>query len=349
MQARPGTVIELRSDLDGEVAVLEVPEVTLRSVGTRRALRAAGRSAEDKATLVVRAPGVRVENVEFTGARATGGNGAGIRFEAGSLIVQDCSFRDNENGLLTAGRGEMWLAVRHCVFGASPTHMGRLHHQLYVGTIGFFELRCSRFGGGFRGHLCKSRARVNFVHDNRFDDGPDGAASYELELPEGGLGLLVRNLLVQSPRSDNPTLLSVGAEASPGGAPTDVWLLHNTFADLDSDRSGPVQFVRHWAQRLPPQARLVAVNNLFLGRGRTGLTTSADWGGNVEFPLSAAPPEADYRLGEPWTARAKAAPLPMAPAWWAIHGAGNWPEASRAAKTCGSAGWPATSGAYGSR
>ena len=44
-----------------------------------------GRSGEDKAIWVVRGGNVRIENIEFRGARAADGKGAAIRFEKGLL------------------------------------------------------------------------------------------------------------------------------------------------------------------------------------------------------------------------------------------------------------------------
>jgi hypothetical protein len=132
-RARPGdTVVLPTGDLAGAAGVIAVPGLRLTSPGPGAVLHADGRNAEGKAILVVRAPGVRIENIGFRGARVPAGNGAGIRFEAGSLVLDRCSFLDNEMGLLTAGRPDMALAVHHCVFGDAPRHdSGQLHHLLY--------------------------------------------------------------------------------------------------------------------------------------------------------------------------------------------------------------------------
>ena len=76
------------------------------------------------------------------GARVADGNGAGIRFERGQLVVDRCAFVDNEMGILTANRPELTLEVSDSEFSAAPHHEGALHHLLYVGAIGRFWKGC---------------------------------------------------------------------------------------------------------------------------------------------------------------------------------------------------------------
>jgi hypothetical protein len=63
------------------------------------------------------------------------------------------------------------------------------------------------------GHDVKSRARENYILYNRISDGPDGTASYEVDLPNGGLSYLIGKVIQQGPRTDNNTIVSYGAEA----------------------------------------------------------------------------------------------------------------------------------------
>jgi hypothetical protein len=297
-QAAPGDTVQVHGDLNGEVGVIEQPDITLRGVGTRRVLHAAGRHAEGKAILVVRAQGVVVENLEFRGTRVPSGNGAGIRFESGSLHLRRCAFFDNENGLLSANRRDMQLHVDDCDFGSSPRHAGLLHHQLYVGAIGRLALSRTRFEGGYRGHLLKSRALENLLWSNCLNDAEGGMASYELELPNGGVAQIVGNYIGQSANTDNPVLLSVGAEAQPGAVTTAVHLAHNTF--FHQGRT-PSRFVHFWQDRLGPLARLEAFDNLFLGPGAVGLTETQDLGNNRHLP-SGSPP-AWQGVGGRWLSR----------------------------------------------
>lgn len=268
-RAAGGDVVEIHADLHGETCVIERPGLTLRGMGGRRALHACGRSAEGKATIVVRAPGVVVENLEFRGGRNTSQNGAGIRFERGSLALRRCAFLDNEMGPLSAGGAAMTLGVFGCEFGAAPRHEGRLRHLLYVGAIGELTVSGCCFHSGFRGHLVKSRARVNTVIGNRLDDLPDGGAAYELEFPNGGRCVVAANVIAQSARSTNPALLSIGAEGgmSEVADAAEIWLVHNTFVNAGDAHA---RLVHLWPDRLAGGVRVTASNNLLVGPGTIG-------------------------------------------------------------------------------
>ena len=274
--ANTADVIELDpGEYRGDVGVVDVPRLTIRSRGTGAVLHADGQHAEGKAMLVVRGD-VVIENLEFRGARVPVGNGAGIRFERGRLAVRRCRFFDNEMGILTASEPSMQLDVVDCDFGAAPQHEGMLHHLLYVGAIGEFSIRGSRFGTGWRGHLLKSRARRNRVIDNRLDDRPSGEASYELEFPNGGHNVVISNLIAQSAFTQNPDLLSMGAEARDGMTGSLV-LENNVFINTASPNA---RFVHVWTDRLAGEVPVRMVNNQFVGPGQLHLPPAWDGGGN---------------------------------------------------------------------
>ncbi|MFM9915514.1 MAG: hypothetical protein ACKVOX_06880 [Rhizobacter sp.] len=281
--AGSGDVIEVQpGDYHGDVAVVEVPHVTIRGVGSGAVFHADGQHAEGKAMLVVRGD-VVIENIEFRGARVPTGNGAGIRFERGRLAVRGCRFFDNEMGILTASDPGMALDVVDCEFGAAPRHEGMLHHLLYVGTIGTFSIRGSRFSGGWRGHLLKSRAGQSRVINNRLDDRPAGEASYELEFPNGGHNVVAGNLLAQSALTQNPDLLSMGAEARDGMTGSLV-LADNTFINMAGPRA---RFVHVWTDRLAGDTPIRMSRNQFAGPGRLHLPPQWDDGGNQRLALDA--------------------------------------------------------------
>ncbi len=144
--AKDGDVIEIRpGDYRGQPAVWSQNNLTIRGAGEGPAKRpvmvADGKSAEGKAIWIVRGKHMRIENIEFRGARVADANGAGIRFESGDLVVQRCAFFDNEMGILTANRAEMTLEISDSEFGGAPETAGDLHHLLYVGAISRFVLK----------------------------------------------------------------------------------------------------------------------------------------------------------------------------------------------------------------
>src|SRR5574343_488570 len=277
--ARDGEVIEVRPGIyRGQVAVWTQNNLLIRGAGERPVMLADGKSAEDKGVWVVRGGRVRIENIEFRGARVKDFNGAGIRFEKGNLTIQGCAFFDNEMGILTANKPELSLEVLDSEFGDAPRDKGDLHHLLYVGAIGKFVLRGSRFSNGYLGHLVKSRARENHILYNMLVDGAGGQASYELEFPNGGLVYAIGNTIGQSATSDNAALLAYGAEG-PHWPDNALYAAHNT---LINDAPDGV-FVKVFSGKMgDPEVWLL--NNLMVGYGDLFKPMQGRFDGNRTVP-----------------------------------------------------------------
>jgi hypothetical protein len=259
--ARDGEVIEIRpGTYRGQPAVWTQNRLLIRGSGERPVML--GGNAEGKGIWVVRGGQVRIENIEFRGARVADFNGAGIRFEKGQLSVHGCRFVDNEMGLLTNNLASQTLEISDSEFADAPHHPGDLHHLLYVGAIGKFVLRGSRFSGGHLGHLVKSRARESHVLYNLLVDGKEGKASYELEFPNGGLVFVLGNAIGQSAGTDNPALVSYGAEG-PRWPDNALYLTHNTL--VNDHFAG--DFLRLWAEKFPAGIEVWQINNLLVGDG----------------------------------------------------------------------------------
>lgn len=274
--------------------------LTIRGVGTPRPVfQADGVSAEGKGILVVRnATDVRIQNLAFRGARVPDLNGAGIRFEAGKLTVQRCAFFDNEMGILTGHDPAGVLTVQACEFGQTPRSgtgtPSALSHQLYSGRIQRLNVTGCHFHDGWVGHLLKSRARENLIRYNLLVDGAAGQASYELEFPEGGLAWVVGNVIGQSALTQNPSLVSYGAEASTATV-HGLYMAHNT---LINDRAAGGTFVRVGAARLAAGLDMRFVNNLLVGTGDVA-TGSAVWSADNRRTTTAslqAPSKLNFRL-----------------------------------------------------
>lgn len=228
--ARDGDTVEVQAgEYRADVAVWAQRELVLRAVGGRVRLVADGASAERKAIWVVRGGDIRIEGFDFSGARVASRNGAGIRFEAGRLQVVDCTFVDNENGILTAGDPQAELVIERSTFRSNGAGDG-FTHNLYVGHIGKLSVTDSTFADARVGHLLKSRATQNEIHRNRLVDGDAGTASYELEFPNGGIARVTGNVVRQAPGSQNPIMVSFGAEGYSG--PRNVLVMEgNTLVD----------------------------------------------------------------------------------------------------------------------
>ena len=276
-----------------QVAVIEHQRLTLRGVGGRPVLLAAGAHAEGKAILVVRQGDVLIDNIEFRGARVPDGNGAGIRFERGHLKVSRCAFFDNQMGLLTANFQDAELSVTDSEFGQAPASPS-LPHLLYVGRIARFTLGGSSLSGGNEGHLVKSRARENHVRYNHLVDGVNGRASYELEFPNGGIAFVVGNIISQSETTRNTTMLAFGAEGSntADGREHALHVVNNTFINHGLR---PAIFVRVHDAKLAGAVEQRLANNLFLGLGAPDATL-ADLGRGNFVAAPAVLQDADLGL-----------------------------------------------------
>ncbi|MHB1360568.1 MAG: right-handed parallel beta-helix repeat-containing protein [Rhodocyclaceae bacterium] len=262
--AKDGDTVEILSgEYRGDVAVWQQKQLVIRGIGPRPVLIADGKSAEGKAIWVIRNGDILIENIEFRGSRVPSGNGAGIRFEGGRLTVRNCAFIDNQMGILTSNDSTAELAIENSRFAEAPHQMHSLPHLLYVGRIAKVTITGSRFEKGYRGHLVKSRARQSILRDNHIVDSPDGEASYEIDLPNGGIAHIIGNTVGQSAKTQNPVLISYGAEAN-------VWpdnalvLKGNT---LISDLLPGGWFLRIHEDKFPSPPRLDIGNNVTKGIG----------------------------------------------------------------------------------
>jgi hypothetical protein len=263
-RAKDGDEIDLLpGTYKGVLAIIEHKRLTIRGRGQRPVFLFDGKLAEGRAMFIVRGEQVRLENIEFRGAKATGGDGAAVRLEKGRLEVVRCAFFDNEHGLVTSNQRDAELTVAESEFARAPRVVGALNHLLHVGTIASFSLTGSWLHNGFEGHLVKSRARESQLLYNMIRDGADGEASYEVDLPNGGRATLIGNVISQGPRSQNPVIVSYGSEGK-------LWddnalvLSHNT---LISEGWRPAWFVRVHRDRVPGLAPVLVLNNLVVGSG----------------------------------------------------------------------------------
>ncbi len=276
-QARDGWLIEVEAgDYVADVAAWPQHDLTLRAVGGRVRVIAAGAHVQGKGLFLTTGRRQRIEGFDFIGCTVPDRNGAGIRVEAGSLTLVDCGFRDNENGVLTANDDSIELDIVDCDFGAIALRSG-LTHNCYIGAIRRLAVTGSYFHGGLLGHLLKSRAAVNHILYNRLTDEIGGRASYELEFPNGGVAVVMGNFIMQASTTENPHVISFGVEGAKWPRQA-LYLVHNTL--VDQRPGGGV-----WLRVTPPQTEVLLANNLLVGPSRLAAETrwtrranfNADW------------------------------------------------------------------------
>ena len=163
---------------------------------------------------------VTIENVAFSGSAVptvSGGNGAGIRYEGGKMVLINDSFVGNQDGLLATpvlGLAVNTISIDHCLFSGNGSGTGQTHN-LYVNQVDSLTVTNSIFEKAVVGHEFKSRALINDIENNIFRDTPTGTASYDIDLPNGGKDLIKNNLIEKGPLAQNKFAIHYGGEAIP--------------------------------------------------------------------------------------------------------------------------------------
>jgi len=281
-----------------------VAGLTVRGVGGQPKIDLSGTDhpANYKGIYDVTANDVTLANLELTGANisdANGANGAGIRDEADGLVVTGCYIHDNQDGILAtpASTGSTlvveYTQLFHNGLGDGCTS-GGCTHNIYVGSSNMetfiFAFNWSHdvaSGNSETGHLLKTRAQNSYILYNQLA-GEIGTDSYELDIPQGGLGVVVGNVIQKGAAAENPTLLTYGEEGLLNTT-SQLYVGNNTFV---SDLASSVTFIK-----VAAGATLTAHNNLFAGTGTLSSTgaLSAD---NLatSSPMFVAAATFDYHL-----------------------------------------------------
>ncbi len=256
--AKDGDVVEIDAGAyAGDAAIWTQSDLTLRGVGGMAHLRAEGKAAEGKAIWVLKGDRTKIESIEFSGAKVSDRNGAGVRLEGSGLTILGCSFHDNENGILTSGKPDGDVLIERSEFGRNGAGDGQTH-DLYVGRERSFTLRFCYVHHANVGHLVKSRARTTRILYNRLSDEGDGRSSLAVDVAEGGDALVLGNLIHQGPESENGIIISYGVEKQVAGSSGTLYVVNNTIVN---DRHAGT-FVRNAD---PSPARLL--NNVLVGPG----------------------------------------------------------------------------------
>jgi hypothetical protein len=274
-RAADGDTVELMPGEYKGTLVLDQRRLTLRGTG-KVVVQGGGQAGDAKALWTVRGGEVLIEGIEFRGARARDGTGAGVLLDGGKLTLRKTQLFDNEYGLLAVNSPQAELTIENSVFGQAPKVEGGLHHLLNVGRIAKLRITGSRFQQGFEGHLIKSRAREAFIAYNFIHDGVRGGASYEIELAAGGLATVIGNVIGQGVDGQNPVLLSYGNEGRAWDR-NELYVAHNTFIHYGWI---PAWFMRVFDDRIGPDLRVNAVNNLLVGPGVFWLAARGEFAGN---------------------------------------------------------------------
>jgi len=177
--------------------------LTIEGVGGQVNLVATQSPPNGKAILAVSGNTV-LKNLDLSGAGVTDGNGAGVRYEGGNLTVQNCSFHDNQDGLLGATDLNGTITIDHSEFYRNGTTSG-FTHNMYIGDIQQFTLTNSYVHDANVGHEIKSRAENNTN---------SSTSSFSIDLPNGGNAAISGNTIEQGPNGQNGVMIAYGEEGA---------------------------------------------------------------------------------------------------------------------------------------
>ena len=271
--AQAGDTVEIDAGIyPNETLTVAKNGLTLRGIGGRAHLKwgtgnyltNTATIGNGKALIIVAGNDITIENLEFSGAKVSDENGAGIRYEGGNLTIRGSHFHDNENGILGQGALTSTLVIEHSIFERNGYCPSSCAHNVYVGHMAKFVFRFNKTIDSREGHTLKSRANVTEVVANYFSTrNSDG--SYEADFPNGGTVYFIGNVVEQGVQTGNSILLAFGQEGAtnPGNA---LFIVNNTFVNL----KGTGAFIA--ANGSPA---LTVRNNVFAGGGSIGASADA--------------------------------------------------------------------------
>lgn len=210
-------------------------KITIQGVGGMVQLVATVPPPDGKAILTINTD-VTIDHLEFSGAKVSSGNGAGIRYQGGNLTITNSYFHDNQDGLLAASNPAGSITILNSEFAHNGTGDGRTHN-IYVNEVGTLKITGSYFHDAVVGHEIKSRAYTTIIDNNRISEGPNGTGSYSIDVPEGGNVTITNNIIQQGAKSQNPAIIHAGNDG-PLHAGTTINIAGNTVLnDLKSPSS----------------------------------------------------------------------------------------------------------------
>jgi len=268
--ATDGDVIEIDAGVYANEAMTISKDITLRGVGGYAHLRwgtgdyqTNTSNIENGKGIIISRGNITLENIEFSGAKVSDRNGAGIRYEIGDLTIRNSYFHDNENGILGGAAQNNTLLIEHSMFEQNGL-CSPCAHNLYIGQMGKLIFRHNKSFSARIGHTLKSRAEVNEIIGNYFSS-KENTASYEAEFPNGGTVYFVGNIVEQGVNTDNPVMLGYGFEGSSNPNP-ELHVVNNTFYN----HLGSGTFIS--ANGSPT---LTVKNNIFAGGGSIGVSADS--------------------------------------------------------------------------
>lgn len=165
---------------------------------------------------------ITIDNIVFEGARvsdANGGNGAGIRYQTKDLAIRNCRFDSCQNGILEGGgyTGSIISIINSEFFQngyevTGNTTFSGYEHNIYISaqTDSLLVKNCFFHNPRGEANSLKTRAQKAYILYNLIDE-ENGQGSWEINIAQGGLNVIMGNVIVQGPNSINHGIVSYDA------------------------------------------------------------------------------------------------------------------------------------------
>lgn len=177
-----------------------------------------------------------IDNIVFEGARvsdANGGNGAGIRCQAKDLTIRNCQFNSCQNGILEGGSytGAVITIQNSEFFNNGYEVIGNAsfsgyEHNIYISaqTDSLLVKNCYFHSPRGEANSLKTRAQKSYILYNVIDEAL-GQGSWEINIAQGGLTVIIGNTIIQGVNSINHGIVSYDAATNPI---QDFYFINNT-------------------------------------------------------------------------------------------------------------------------
>ena len=231
--------------------------LVIRGINGRPHMKANGQNQSGKAIWITSGNNILIDNIEFSECTVPDHNGAGIRHEAHDLTIRHCYFHDNENGILTNNPFAGHIDIQYSEFGYNGYSDG-FTHNVYIGHHSKLTFKYNYSHHAKVGHNLKSRANENIIMYNRIMDEATGNSSRLIDISNGGLTIVVGNLLMQGPLAINNNILGYGLEGLSNSS-AELYVVNNTFVNKRST----CNFIHTHTST----TYAMIVNNIFAGNG----------------------------------------------------------------------------------
>ena len=259
--ASPGDTVDVQAGIYTNDFVSIFKNLTLQAIGGPVQMVATVDPPNGKAIIDEGGAGISVtiNGFDISGAVVPDGNGAAIRYEGGSLTLNDDYFHDNQEGMLAAKDPNGTITINNSEFAFNGAGDG-FTHNLYVDDIALLTITDSYFHDvnmpnlppdNDAGHEIKSRAENTVITGSRIFDNLSGA-SYSIDLPNGGNATITNNVIEQGPNTQNPSIIAYGEEGKLH-AGTSVLIADNTIVNDDASGSAHLLFTNGTPTALPFQ------------------------------------------------------------------------------------------------